>query len=396
MTPPMFQAIRAPLSSRALLVDLVRKHESISRVELTEVTDLKAPTVSSAVKRLIDEGLVAESGRGASTGGKPRTLLQLRREARYVIGAHLSFTSSTLVMLDFAGNLVSRIRRPWAPFGPDPVASIASWAELIDDLIRRADVPLSRIVGVGAVCPGPLRQDDGLLSAPPDLAAWVGLPLRAMIEEAVGLPVILDNDASAAAAGTTVLDEHDASSGAVLFMSDGIGGGFRHLGEVFGGSQGNACEVGHVCIDPDGPPCWCGADGCLEALAGPGVVIERARTAGLIREDPEGSTQTRFAEVARLALRGNPAAAAIIEDSARWMALGAQALVALLDPRVLVLSGPGFAVAGPLYLGEISRRIGLSAFGRLSDVEIIMDETGHDAAATGAAKILLRSDAALI
>lgn len=395
MTPPRFQAIRAPLSSRAVLVDHIRRRGTISRVELTEVTELKAPTVSAAVKRLIDEGLVTESGRGVSTGGKPRTLLRLRPEARYVIGAHLGFTSSTLVMMDFAGNLVSRIRRPWAPFGPDPTKSIASWATLVDDLIHRADVERSRIVGVGAVCAGPLRQDDGLLSAPPELAAWIGLPLREMLEESLGLPVILENDASAAAAGTSLLDAHDATSGAVLFLSDGIGGGFRHLGEVFGGSQGNACEVGHLCIDPDGPSCWCGADGCLEALAGPRVVVGRAREAGVIGPGRDAPTQEQFAEVARLALRGDETASAIIEDSARLVALGGQALVALLDPRVLVLSGPGFAVAGPLYLEHISQRIARSAFGRLSDVEIVMDETGHDAAATGGAKMLLRSDAAL-
>src|SRR5690349_14715550 len=83
----------APTSSRALILDSIRSAGTLSRVELTQITGLTAPSVTALVRRLIDDGLVGEAGRGTSTGGKPRTLLQIRSAARYVIGVHLSYDS---------------------------------------------------------------------------------------------------------------------------------------------------------------------------------------------------------------------------------------------------------------------------------------------------------------
>ncbi len=385
---------RLPMSSRAVAVEHIRNHGTLSRVELTRLMGLSAPAVSAIVRKLIDDSLVEETGRGESSGGKPRTLLRLNPVARYVVGLHLSFHSITYVLIDFEGDVVARWRRPNPLQGSDPKNVVARIVDQVGDMLEAVDVAWGSVIGLGVAAPGPLARDHGLLSAPPDMAGWAGFELRQALESRLRLPVLLDNDGTAAAAGTRLSTEHSENSVAVLFMSDGIGSGLRTGADVFAGSHGNAGEVGHLCVDVDGPQCWCGAKGCLEAVAGPSAMIRDARGLGLLPETADPSNLASFSLLARLALRGDRRALEIIDRSARYMALGVQAVAAMFDPQLLVLTGPSFAVAGTLYLPAARSRIESSAFGRATGLRVVMDERGFDSAAIGAADIMLRSETA--
>ena len=102
----------AHASSRSAILDLIRAAGTISRVELTRATGLTAATISTVVRRLIDDGLVLEVGRAESTGGKPRMLLQLDPSARYAVGVHLDHAGITYVIANLGGAIVARWRRP--------------------------------------------------------------------------------------------------------------------------------------------------------------------------------------------------------------------------------------------------------------------------------------------
>ena len=104
----------AHASSRSAILDLIRAAGTISRVELTRATGLTAATISTVVRRLIDDGLVLEVGRAESTGGKPRMLLQLDPSARYAVGVHLDHAGITYVIANLGGAIVARWRRPGA------------------------------------------------------------------------------------------------------------------------------------------------------------------------------------------------------------------------------------------------------------------------------------------
>jgi predicted NBD/HSP70 family sugar kinase len=178
-------------------------------------------------------------------------------------------------------------------------------------------------------------------------------------------------------------------------MSEGIGSGLRLNGNVYQGAHGNAGEVGHICVQIGGPRCWCGGTGCLEALAGPAAVVEKARAAGLDLGSHRHSGVADFSAIARLALSGDSRAEAIIRDSAAWIAIGAQTIANMYDVQLLVLTGPAFAVAGTIYLPILQERILSSVFGRSVGTEVVLDERGHDAAAIGAALMMLKSEHAL-
>ena len=143
----------AHASSRSAILDLIRAAGTISRVELTRATGLTAATISTVVRRLIDDGLVLEVGRAESTGGKPRMLLQLDPSARYAIGVHLDHAGITYVIANLGGAIVARWRRPGAG-SDDPATVVARIAAEIRTTITRVGVDPARILGLGVVSPG--------------------------------------------------------------------------------------------------------------------------------------------------------------------------------------------------------------------------------------------------
>ncbi|GEA85043.1 ROK family transcriptional regulator [Cellulomonas gelida] len=380
-------------SSRSAILDLIRAAGTISRVELTRVSGLTGATVSTVVRKLIDDGLVLEVGRAESTGGKPRMLLELDPFARYAVGVHLDHAGITYVIANLGGAIVARWRRPGAG-ADDPREVVARIAAEIRATVARIGVDPARILGLGVVSPGPLAVRTGMTLTPPVMQAWTEFPLAGALEHAVGLPVLLDNDATAAAIGEYWSGGVPTGSAfAALYMGTGIGAGIIVDGTVYRGSSSNAGEVGHICVEVDGPECWCGSRGCVEALAGPAAVVAQAREQGV--ELAGRSVSEDFAQLARAAARGDEVPMALLRRSARYLAVAAQTLANVLDVAHVVLTGPSFALAGSLYLPVIEERLSRSFFARASHaVRVAISSNAPEAAAVGAAALVLQAELA--
>jgi predicted NBD/HSP70 family sugar kinase len=229
----------------------------------------------------------------------------------------------------------------------------------------------------------------------------VGFPLADQLQVALdGCPVLVGHDATAAAVAEHWTGSWGSESVfATLFMATGIGAGVMVRGSVHRGAGGMAGEIGHVCVDPQGPTCWCGARGCLEALAGPRTVV----AAGLERFGPGSSddlgltgdpdrVRQDFAVLARAAVRGHPGAVELLTRSAGYLGIAARSLVNVLDLDTLVLTGPGFTVAGPLYAGVIAEHVATALRAALGPIEVRLSANIADAAAVGAVALVLRSE----
>ncbi|WP_448061529.1 ROK family protein [Cellulomonas hominis] len=380
-------------SSRAAILDVIRAAGTISRVELAVATGLTAATVSTVVRRLLNEGLVVEAGRAESTGGKPRMLLRLEPSARYAVGIHLDHGAITYVIANLGGSIVARWRQPGAG-SDDPREVVARMVEEIDAMIARVGVDRDRVLGLGIASPGPFTWSAGMVLTPPMMRRWADFPLGTALEQAVEVPVLLDNDATAAALGEYWSGRVEAGSvvGA-LYMGTGLGAGIMVDGTVYRGSSSNAGEIGHVCVDLDGPECWCGARGCVEALAGPAAVVAAARATGIDLGPGGRSVAEDFATLARGALRGDASAQELLHRSARYVAVAAQTLANILDLDLLVLTGPAFALAGTLYLPAVQERLDRSFFARGNHaVRAVISPNSSEAAAVGAAALVLQSE----
>ena len=226
------------------------------------------------------------------------------------------------------------------------------------------------------------------------MRAWTDFPLGDALQNAVGLPVLLENDATAAAVGEYWGGQIDASSCfAALYMGTGIGSGIISGGDVVRGFSGNTGEVGHICLDVDGPPCWCGGVGCVEVLAGPAAVVAAARAAGV--ELPGVGVAEDFAALSRTAMREDGPARELLQRSARYLAVAAQALANILDLDLIVLTGPSFALAGSLYVPTIREHLDRTFFGRATHpVDVVISPHASEAAAIGGAALVLQSELA--
>ncbi|MEU5805760.1 ROK family transcriptional regulator [Streptomyces sp. NPDC047718] len=237
----------------------------LGRADLAARTGLTPQAVSKITARLRAAGLVAEAGRGASTGGKPRTLLRLVAGARYAVGVHADRDELRAVRVDLAGRVVDRCSGP-LDFGAGPDAVVEAVVRAVG-LVRGR---LPELLGVGVAAPGPLDWRAGVMGRVTGHPEWEGFPLRRAVVDGLGPdapPVVVDKDTNAGAAGAGP-GLGNAGSGASLYLhlGSGLGAGLRLDGEVYRGARSAAGEFGHQVLSLDGPPCRCGGRGCAEVL----------------------------------------------------------------------------------------------------------------------------------
>ncbi|WP_370412988.1 ROK family protein [Streptomyces fradiae] len=341
----------------ALVLDLLRTagEGGVSRLELAERTGLTPQAVSKITARLRAEGLAAEAGRRASTGGKPATVLRLVPSAAYAIGLHLDRDELTAVLLDLAGERVAERRAPLdLGAGAETVLAVAG-AEVAALLGvgagagyegegGKADLP---VLGVGVAMPGPLDHRSGRPGRVTGFPEWDGFPLREELARRLGLPVALDKDTNAAALGLA-LRPGAPGSFAYVHLGTGLGAGLVLGGAVLRGGRTGAGELGHQTVQLDGPLCDCGGRGCLEVLC----------LAALARGD--------------------------LPEAARVLGTGAANLVRLLDIDRVLLGGRA-VLADPAVFAHGTREL-LTALGLPATVEIA---TGTTTVADGAAQLIL-------
>lgn len=385
--------------NRTVILDEIRRRpDGLSRVELAELTGLTPQTVSNIVRRLLREDLVAESGRVPSAGGKPRTIVTLNAVAYYAVGVHLDPDVTSCVVVDLSGQVVRRSH--WKSSSVhDPTRTVRSLATQVRRLTTRAAIPPDRLLGVGVASPGPIDRERGTVVEPPNLPAWHQVPLVEALELATGLPVVLDNDATAAATGERwVGGAAGAHDYAFLYFGAGIGCGLVLGDHIYRGSKGNAGEFGHVSVDRRGPECFCGNRGCLEMVASPQALVaeavlasRRRRTSLRLTGDPD-KVVSDYDHLCQEAAAGDRAAGAVLDRGADLVGLAATSLVNLLDLDRLILGGRGLRFAGERFRDAIDRAVNNRTIARhLRWTRVELSVIGEDAGAIGAASLVLDS-----
>jgi predicted NBD/HSP70 family sugar kinase len=385
-------------NTRSAILDLIRSGGVVSRVDLVESSGLTAASITRIVKTLMAEGLVIETGFGDSTGGKRPTLLELNAGARYAIGLSLDDARLTYVVTDLAGTQVGRLVSEGIGETYPPIVIERIRSEL-DVLLAQLDIRRTDVVGVGVAGAGRLDASGGVLRASLNAADWEDFAVKEALEAASGFAVFLENDSACAALGEFWAGRIPATQDfATLYMATGIGCGLVIRGSVYGGASSNAGEIGHMIIDVNGPDCWCGSRGCLEMLAAPLAVVQRALA------DPELARSLRlsglpselridFAMIARAAAQGDVKCVALIEESAVYLAKALISLTNLVDLDRLYLAGPGFADAGSIYYRIVREQLDSLAFMRsVHPVHVELSEVGLESAALGAAAVALQSE----
>jgi glucokinase len=260
-------------------------------------------------------------------------------------------STSLYLALDFGGTkhaaaLIEPGARAWlaqrraaAPPGSDGAADRAVMFQLADELL--ATHP-GKLAAVGVSFGGPVDWGTGRVILSHHVPGWEDTPLAEMLRARYGAPAAVDNDANAAALGEWRFGAgQGARSLLYVTVSTGIGGGWVLDGQIYRGADSLAGEIGHLAIDPAGPPCVCGKRGCVEAI-GSGTNIAR------MMNERTGERSWTAADVNARAEAGDPVAGGVMETAAAALGRGLGYAISLMNPERVIIGG-GVAGAGPVY-----------------------------------------------
>jgi predicted NBD/HSP70 family sugar kinase len=345
--------------NRSLVLQTLFHQGAMSRADLSRETGLTRVTISDLVADLIADGFVAEKGvREAAGPGKPAMLVDLDRDGHRIVGLDLSGSDAFIgAVLTLDGDIVARASIAVPAGAEDVVEAVVSLAR---ELVADAHAP---VLGIGVGTPG-IVDEHGVILTAPNLG-WAGFDLESALREALGVPVLVANDANAA-----VLAEYTFGGAGddvlLVKVGRGVGSGLLASGQPMRGAHFAAGEIGHVTVGTDGGPvCVCGKVGCLEAwLAVPALT---ARLAAASDADREG----------------------ILRDAGERLGIALAPIVGVLDVSEIVLSGPTELLDGPLAEATVETLRARTLAEYHDGVRVRMTEQGQDIVLRGATVMVL-------
>lgn len=355
-------------SNRRLLLQAIFDNGPISRAELARATGLGRATVSDITADLIVEGLVAESGPGRSTGGKPPTMIELDPSGRVTMAVDLSRHPIEAALLSLRGRIVDRTAgRTLMPTGR---VAMQELHRLIAELLGKATAPA---LGIGIGVPGTVSGDGQVLSAPQ--LDWLGTQLREELEDIYGLPVYVVGDAEAAVVGEVSRTGGDPAD-RVLYVKvdDRIAVGLI-TADRLNRTPNHGGDLTHLRMAGWEDPCECGQTGCL------GTRVSMINILGPDYLDMSTEARTR------LAVEASPR----LDQAAEQLGRAIAALVVGLDADRVVIGGQmgEWASVPDNVAGGIESQVGWSP-------EVTTTRLGPSAVVLGAAAMVLSGELGVI
>ena len=369
-----------------LILDRVRRHELISRADLSRALSISKMTASSIVSDLLERGLLAEqpAPAGASnSGGRPPVLLSLDTRKNLVVGIDVGTTSTALVLGNLKGETVGRVRVPTRR--NRQVESIVDQIEeLLPRLLNEADTPKERIVGIGVSVAGLVDKRAGHVKFSPDFN-WRNTYFKQILEERLAVPVVINNCTRVAALGEMW---YGAAKEASTFFYVNVGYGIGSAIVTNRRLYEHNSEFGHINVTNRDVKCDCGKFGCLEAVSS-GHAIERDANSDVLQR-AEGEWVTAK-DLAEMAVAGDAGARGVFDDAGKYLGRGIATVANLLSPELVILGG-GVSNAGNLLMEPLMEEFNRHTMEAIKDgIAVEVSSLGIDAGVIGAVALALDS-----
>ncbi|GAA1266442.1 ROK family protein [Streptomyces aureus] len=376
---------------QARLLRLLRDLGPQSRVALGDQVELSRSKLAVEIERLLETGLVVQDGLAASRGGRRSHNVRIAPSLRF-LGVDIGATSVDAAVTNAELEVLGHLSEP-LDVREGPVAVFERVLALAAKL-REAGLA-EHFDGAGIGVPGPVRFPEGVPVAPPIMPGWDGFPIREVLSQELGCPVLVDNDVNLMALG-------EQQGGVARSVRDflcvkvgtGIGCGIVVAGDVHRGVTGSAGDIGHIQVDPDGSPCACGNTGCLEAHFG-GNALVRDATA-LAQAGRSAELAVRLEAMGRLTPEDVSAAAGAGDTaSLELIRLGGTrtgqviaGLVSFFNPGMVVIGG-GLTGLGHTLLASIRTQVYRQSLPLATgNLPIVLGELGQVAGVVGATRLI--------
>jgi predicted NBD/HSP70 family sugar kinase len=345
--------------NRRIVLNLIRKHQPISRADLSRHSGLQRSTVSAIAGELISERWVTEGAVSDLPRGRKPVFLHLNSQRAGIFGVNVRPYVTNMALANLDGRFLVQETMPTPSTSGEFVEKIT---QRIRDLMKMH--PEMAYEGIGVSLPGRVDLASQRFVFAPNLG-WEREDLKQQIETATGLTVELENEANACALSEFWFGRHSDSVRNLITVavSEGIGVGMILNGQLVRGPSGLAGEFGHVSISEHGPKCACGNHGCWEVYASNTAALrfynEKNAATGRKCSDARHAALTDFDELVKLAEHGNPRASEAIDQMAHHLGAGLAMLVTGLAPDLIVVVGEVTRLwerLGPLVNAVIQQR----------------------------------------
>lgn len=365
--------------NKQIVLNYVREREPISRACIAREIALQRSTVSSIVNSLVDEGFVEEIGAGASSGGRKPTMLQLRRDEAVAIGVDITPTVTTVATANLVGEI---LEKNTFQTSPDSAQTFDRLVKSLNNLRPRFK---NKSIEIGISVPGMVDETSGVVTYVPYFQ-WKNWKLKQKVEQKIGLPVVVDNDANAIALAELWFgspEVRNVKNFVSVLVVDGIGTGIIFEGQIYRGNSGAAGEFGHMVIggQENDVLCSCGNTQCWEAFASNTATVSRYATL-------QNHKKTEIDEIFRLAQKGDPAALKIVRETTQYLGLGIVNLIVGLSPEAVIISGK-IAAVWPLIEKKLFATIEKNIRQKLPPIKIIASTLGDQPTLIGAISLSL-------
>jgi len=381
----------------AQIIRALRKHGQISRTDIAQVTGWSRAKIGAEVDELIRKGFLKEVGVGNSEGGRRPRLLSINDHLGYILGVDIGATSVDVALADACGQVLLRAAEP-ADVRSSPEQVLGRCVALALGLLDRQKAQARQVLGIGVGVPGPVDFAHGVLVAPPLMPEWEGYPIGEFFAGTFPAAfVLVDNDVNIMALGE-LRSGRGIGLDHFIFVKigTGIGAGIVSGGRVHRGFNGCAGDIGHICVDKQGPVCRCSNRGCLEAMAAGPAIAARATEAAQRNTSPvlarryEANGGWLSPEDVGAALReGDPVALEIIQNSGRLIGEVLASLINFFNPSHIFVGG-GVTSLGNQLLASMRQTV-LGRSTPLATRHLMIDYSvmGAEAGITGAVSLAL-------
>jgi glucokinase-like ROK family protein len=332
-----------------------------SRHRMAEQLGFSKSKANAIIAGLVDQGLLAEAGLQRSSGGRRAENLQISGALGVLVGIDIGATSLDIAVLGPDLHPLAQHSEA-ADVRQGPGIVLARVRVLMRELLAHAGADAKRVMGIGIGVPGPVNFDSGQLVNPPLMPAWDGFSIRDALREDYAAPVFVDNDVNLMALGELWRLKRTLSNFLVIKVGTGIGCGIVCHGEVYRGAAGSAGDVGHICVDQEGPRCHCGNLGCVEVMAaGPAITrmaVEAVESgqSDLMAERLRSKGSLDALDVGHAGRAGDAAANGIIQRAGSLLGQMLASVVNFFNPSHVFIGG-GITHIGPLFLAAVRQSV---------------------------------------
>lgn len=377
----------AKIKNRSKVLDMIRRKEYISRIELSNNTNLTPAAVTDIINELLEKDIINEVGLGDSSGGRKPVMLTVNPDVYRVIGIDIDKSAITIVIADFTCKILAE-----SVLKPDDIADfksiIGAICKAIDELIKVNNVKKETILGVGIGIPGQIDINTNNIVFAPNIG-WHDVDIVSRIKEYTGLPVIVENESQATAYAEAWIGlGKETKSFMSVNIRTGVGSGIFTNGQLYRGITGSAGEIGHTTVDLAGPLCRCGNKGCLETFVStPALCSKLSQTLKDLKSIEDNDGKLLYA--VKIFESNATDTVNIFNNSARYIGIALANVANILNPEKIILGGD-FCIYGDLVIDIIrhmaqKRALGLPA----KSLKIQISRFGQKGPVLGAASIVL-------